>query len=49
MRFAESYFRSCCGSALFQQQPMHYAEAPVLVSEYASICNWLYNDSASRT
>jgi hypothetical protein len=41
--------RSCCKDALFQQQPVNVATAPVLASAFAKGCNWLHNESASSS
>jgi hypothetical protein len=43
------YFRSCYGSALFQQQPMAIVKAPVLASAFAAHCYWLHFSSASSS
>jgi hypothetical protein len=41
--------RSCCKSALFQQQPMATAEASVLLPAFVLRCGWLHFNSASSS
>jgi hypothetical protein len=42
-------FRSCCKTALFQQQPAGMAEHCVLASAIGRRCYWLHFDSASTS
>jgi hypothetical protein len=42
-------FRSCCGTALFQQQPADCVQLPVLTSASVMGCSWLHIDSASSS
>jgi hypothetical protein len=43
------YFRCCCGSALFQKQPVDFAEPPVLMQEIVVRCYLLHNVSTSSS